>query len=63
VGAEGEEGWAVDRGGCGVEGGGFGEGEEVLDVVVVVFEGGVGPGEDLGEGWAVGVGGEGVEAD
>ncbi len=60
------EGWFVDCGRVGVEGGGFGEGEEGLDVVVVVFEVGVGPGEDLGEGAVVGVGGAeggGVEAD
>ncbi len=37
-----------------------------MDVVVVVFEVGVGPGEDLGQGAVVGVGsaeGGGVEAD
>ena len=56
----------VDGGGGGVDEGGFGEGEEVLDVVVGGFEGGVGPGEDGFEGAAAGVRGggcAGVEAD
>lgn len=56
----------VDDGGGGVDGGAFGEREEVLDVIVRVFEGGVGPGEDGWEGAAAGVRGGGcggVEAD
>lgn len=40
-----------------MDGGGFGEGEELLDVVVAELEGGVGQGEDGGEGPAGGVGG------
>lgn len=64
--AEEGEGLFVDDGGGGVDGGAFREGEEVLDVVVGVLEGGVGPGEDAAEGAALGVGGwggRGVEAD
>ena len=56
----------VDDGGRWVDGGAFGEREEVLDVVVRVFEGRVGPGEDGWEGAAAGVWGGGcggVEAD
>ncbi len=40
-----------------MKGGGFGEREEELDVVVAVFEFGVREGEDRGEGAAVRVGG------
>ena len=49
-----------------MEGGGLGEREEELDVVVAVFEFDVREGEDRGEGAAVGVGGSDdgvVEAD
>ena len=38
-----------------MHGGGLGEGEELLDVVVAVFEGGVGEGEDGIEGASGGV--------
>ena len=46
AGAEGGEGLAVDEWGRGVDPGAFGEREELLDVVVAVFEGGVREGED-----------------
>lgn len=51
------EGGGVDGRGGGVVGGGFGEREEELDVVVAVFEFGVREGEDGGEGSSGGVGG------
>lgn len=49
-----------------MEGGGFGEGEEQLDVVVAVFEFAVWEGEDAGYGpsvWVGGLDGGVVEAD
>lgn len=49
------EGGDVDGGGERVVGGGFGEREERLDVVVAVFERQVGQGKDGGEGSPRGV--------